>query len=135
MVEKRPKRYLAHFHSTFWDYCNQGEFRLQKCDKCSNIEWPPSPVCSNCLSQNLTWTKLSGNGRIKSYCTFERQYYPECPAPWQIIFVELEEGPWFISNPKDIPTEDIGIGLPVKAAFIDCEDDHGLFKLPVFEKA
>ena len=135
MAEKRPNRHLAPFHTIFWEYCNKGEFRLQKCDECGNIEWPPSPVCSNCLSDKLTWTKLSGKGKIFSHCTFERQYYAECPPPWPVIFVELEEGPKFISNPKGIPQELIKRGTPVKVSFVDAEDSTGQFKLPVFERA
>lgn len=134
MVQKRPRRTLGKYHSTFWEYCNQEEFRLQRCAQCGSIEWPPSPVCSRCVSQDLQWTRMSGRGKIKSYCTFERQYYPECPPPWHVIFVELEEGTWFISNPKDIPEDEIKIGLPVKVTFIDCEDQNGPFKLPVFER-
>ena len=135
MAEKRPIRALGPHHSTFWDYCNKGEFRLQKCNDCSYYEWPPTPLCSNCLSENLTWELLSGQGKIKTYCIYERQYYPECPPPWYVVLVELDEGPWFISNPKDIPEEKIKLGTPVKVAFIDCEDESGQFKLPVFEEA
>ena len=133
MAEKRPNRTLGRYHDTFWQYCNNGEFRLQRCSGCGKYLWPPSPVCDECLSEDLTWTLVSGKGKVFSYCTFERQFYPECPAPWHVILVQLEEGPWFISNPKDIPESEIASGLPVKTTFIDCEDEQGEFKLPVFE--
>lgn len=135
MVEKRPVRVLGPNHDTFWEYCNKGDFRLQKCDTCERFEWPPTPMCPDCLGETFTWTSIKGTGKIMTYCTFERQYYPECPPPWHAILVELEEGPLFMSNPKDIPVEDIKRGTPVKAVFIDCEDASGQFKLPVFERA
>jgi hypothetical protein len=49
--------------------------------------------------------------------------------------VELEEGPWFVSNPVGIALEELSVGLPVKLAFIDCTDSHGDYALPVFVNA
>ena len=137
MAEKRPPRFLdeGSHHRTFWEYCNKEEFRLQKCSACGHVEWPPSFLCSSCLSEDLVWTKLSGKAEIETWCVIERQYDPELVPPWPIIVVELEEGPKFVSNPKGIPHEKLKHGMPVKVAFIDCEDDAGEFKLPVFERA
>ena len=135
MTEKRPNRTLGNYDNTFWQFCNKGEFRLQRCNKCGKYLWPPSSLCDECLDEDLTWTVLSGKGKIFSYCTFGRSYHTECPAPWHVILVQLEEGPWFISNPKGILESEIARDLPVNVTFIDCEDEHGEFKLPVFEKA
>ena len=135
MAEKRPRRTLGPYHNTFWEYCGKEEFRLQKCNTCGRFEWPPTPMCPNCLGDEFTWTKISGQGKILTYCTFERQYYPECTPPWHAMLVQLDEGPLFMTNPKDIPVDDIKRGMPVKVTFIDCEDQTGQFKLPVFQKA
>ncbi len=135
MAEKRPDRVLGPFDATFWEYCTKGEFRLQRCNACGHYAWPPAPLCSECLSEDLTWTLLSGRGKVKTHCTFERQYYPECPPPWPVVVVDLEEGPWFVGNPKGINWSELKIGMSVKVSFIDCEDSQGQFKLPVFERA
>lgn len=133
--ERRPNRTLGPNHDTFWEYCNQGEFRLQKCDGCGQFQWPPTPMCNVCLGDEFSWTELSGRAQINTYCTFERRYYPECPAPWDVILVELEEGPLFMTNPKGLDMDGIERGTPVQATLIDCEDDAGPFRLPVFEPA
>ena len=52
-----------------------------------------------------------------------------------MILVELEEGPWFISNPQDIPEEEIDGGLAVEVTFVDCEDETGAFKLPGLQES
>ena len=135
MAEQRPPRYRGEYHDMFWEHCNRGEFRLQCCEECGHYQWPPAPMCQECLSNNLEWTELSGRGTVYTHCRFERPYYLECPTPWPVILVELEEGPWFISNPEGIPEEEIDGGLPVAVTFIDCEDETGPFKLPVFRKA
>lgn len=135
MAERRPNRTLGPNHDTFWSYSNRGEFRLQKCDTCGKVQWPPTPMCNECLSDQFTWTEMSGRGTINTYCTFERPYYPECPPPWQAILVELEEGPLFMSNPSGFSVEGRTRGTPVKVTFLDCEDDAGEFKLHVFTLA
>ncbi len=135
MAERRPNRTLGPDHDTFWSYCNLGEFRLQQCNTCSKVQWPPTPMCNECLSDQFTWTPMSGRATINTYCTFERPYYKECPPPWEAILVELEEGPLFMSNPRGFSVEGKPRGTAVKLAFLDCEDDAGPFKLPVFELA
>jgi uncharacterized OB-fold protein len=77
---------------------------------------------------------MSGNGRVVSWCTFQRPYYSELGVPWTTILVELSEGPLFISNPVDFEHDDISFGMSVRVTFIDCEDDAGTFRLPVFER-
>ena len=70
-----------------------------------------------------------------SWCTFEGDYYNGVlPIPYDTILVELEEGPLFISNPRGFTWWDIKLNMPVKIAFIDCEDSAGAFRLPIFDK-
>ena len=75
-------------------------------------------------------------GKVVSWCTFEHDYYRgTLPIPYDTILVELAEGPLFVSNPADFGWQDIVADLPVKLAFIDCEDSGGPFRLPVFARA
>jgi uncharacterized OB-fold protein len=135
MPEKRPNRRLGALDQVFWEYCNRGEFRLQTCRPCGRVFWPPVPICDTCGTWDLEWAPMSGRGKLISHCTFERRYYEELPLPWDCILVELEEGPLFVSNPKGFTRLDMANELPVRVAFIDCEDQSGAFKLPVFERA
>jgi hypothetical protein len=64
---------------------------------------------------------------------FEREYFTECPTPWPVIAVELDEGPLFITNPSGTPVEELSEGSRVRVTFIDCEDAAGDYCLPVFE--
>ena len=136
MAEKRPDRTLGPRHDAFWDWCGKGELRLQSCTNCGHIAWPVVKACEKCGRQDFVWAPMSGRGRIVSWCTFERDYYNGVlPIPWDTILVELEEGPLFISNPKGFSWKEIAPNMPVKLAFITCEDSAGLFQLPVFERA
>ena len=133
-MEQRPNRVLGGNHTKFWEYCHDGEMRLQQCTDCGSWMWPPTTVCDECLSDNLEWMAVSGRGTIRSYCTFERRYYDVLPTPWTVVLVKLDEGPEFISNPKDIPIDQVREGLAVRLTTIDCADEHGEFSLPVFER-
>ena len=132
-MQRRPDRTHGPGHDEFWAWCNKGELRLQRCSECGQISWPVVKACEYCGGTQLSWEKMSGRGKIVSWCTFERDYYNNLlPIPWETILVELDEGPLFVSNPKDLTWRDIEFNMPVTLAFLDCEDSMGPFKLPIF---
>ncbi|MEY4159654.1 MAG: hypothetical protein RLZZ136_275 [Pseudomonadota bacterium] len=136
MVAKRPDRKLGAGHDTFWAWCDKGELRLQRCGNCGGLSWPAIMACEHCGDTALEWERMSGEGKIVSWCSFEHDYYRGVmPIPYDTILVELAEGPLFISNPDGFTREDIVVDLPVKLTFWDCEDGAGRFKLPVFTRA
>ncbi|MFI5047184.1 MAG: Zn-ribbon domain-containing OB-fold protein [Acidimicrobiia bacterium] len=122
-------------HDEFWAHCADGELRIQQCAACRHWSWPPADACERCGSGALAWERLSGDGRVVSWCTFERRYYTELDVPWDTILVELDEGPLFISNPSGFTNAELIQAMRVRVAFVDCEDDAGPFRLPVFERA
>jgi uncharacterized protein len=136
MAERRPDRTLGPAHDEFWKWCNRGELRLQHCVRCNHFCWPVLSACEHCGSKEFAWVPMSGRGKIVSWCTFERDYYQGAlPIPWDNILVELEEGPLFLSNPHGFVCRDVAAGMPVKVAFIECEDSAGTFNLPVFVRS
>lgn len=136
MAEKRPPRAMGPGNETFWEHCANGELHIQKCARCGHRPWPVVAQCEKCGSENLPFEKVSGTGRLASWCTFVRPYYGDLmPVPYDTIIVELDEGPWFISNPQGFSNAEARDSMRVKVAFLDCEDQHGTFRLPVFEKA
>lgn len=133
MAEKRPDRALGPGHDTFWEGCAQGALRLPRNRKTGDLVWPIEQAVAD-DADAFVWETLSGRGTIVSWCSFERDYYQgQFPIPWDCILVELEEGPLFLSNPKDMGWRDLSVGMPVRVAFLDCEDSAGPFSLPVFE--
>jgi uncharacterized protein len=136
MAEKRPNRVRGPGHDDFWQWTQKGELRLQRCAACGKVCWPVVTTCEYCGGAELAWDRMSGHGKIVSRCSFEQDYYRGAlPVPYDTVLVELDEGALFVSNPKGFTWADIEIGMPVKVAFVDCEDAAGPFQLPVFEKA
>ena len=134
MAQARPIRRLSVFDIPFWEHAKKHEFRLQQCSNCGKWRWPPAASCDSCLSEDYSWNMLSGEGKVKSWITFHRPYFPECPPPHHVVTVELKEGPFFVSNPVGFPVEELKLDLPVKVTWLEAEDSSGEFSLPVFTK-
>lgn len=136
MAEKRPNRVRGPGHDDFWAYCDKGELHMQRCGACSRISWPVVKACEYCGSEDLAFDRMSGKARLVSWCAFERDYYKGLlPIPWDTILVELEEGAMVVTNPAGLGWDDYRLDMPMKVTFLDCEDEGGAYKLPVFEKA
>jgi len=130
---RRPDRVIGSADEAFWAHCERHELRLQRCADCTQLTWPAGPVCDHCGSGNLAWDRLSGRGKLVSWCRFHQDYYRgQIPTPYDCIVVELEEGMLFISNPDGFGAEDFSSGMPVRVEFRACEDRHGPYQLPVF---
>lgn len=136
MAERRPDRTLAPGHDTFWDWTAKGELRLQQCRHCGEIAWPVVKACEACGAGELEWARMSGRGKLVSWCTFERDYYRGLlPLPWDTVLVELEEGALFIANPLGFSWPEMEVGMPLEVAFVPAEDKAGAFMLPVFRRS
>jgi len=136
MTERRPDRFRGPRHDEFWAWCEKGELRLQRCASCARLAWPVVAACEHCGGAQLDWERMSGRGRIVSWCAFHYDYYQGLmPLPYDAILVELEEGPLFISNPVGVDFAGLTADAPAQVAFLDCEDSAGPFRLPVFKPA
>lgn len=137
MSMKRPERVRGPHDDAFWAFCAEGELRIQHCSACGGFTWPVEEACEHCGSGALQWQRMSGEGRLVSWCAIHQDYYRGLlPLPYDCILVELAEGVLFISNPSGFTFDEMELGMPLRLAFLDCEDPDGeCFRLPVFERA
>ncbi len=74
-----------------------------KCKECGKINVPPKMVCGPCTSLDMEVVELSGKGNIQTFTTvFVAPEGREAEAPYTIVMVELDEGPWIVGNLIDI---------------------------------
>lgn len=115
----KPLPRLQALDMPYWEGLKKHELRMQKCSNCGHIWFPPAFGCPKCLSTNYEWAKLSGKGKIWSWSIFYQVYYksfaPE--IPYNVIQVQLEEGPIMISNMVECKNEDIKCDMPVEIVF------------------
>ena len=74
-----------------------------KCKACGTITCPPQMSCRNCTGFDLEVVELTGKGKITTYTTiYVAPEGRENEAPYIIVLVELEEGPWIMGNLCDM---------------------------------
>ena len=114
----------------FWDGLEAGEVRLQRCDDCKAWVFYPRSRCSSCLSDNLTWQTVSGEGTLYTF-TLTRQ--PTSPhfaddVPQKLAVVELDEGVRITSTLVNVEHEATTIGMRVKPVFDKMADGITLIR-------
>lgn len=132
MATPRPNRSMDPYAEQFWTFTQKKEFRLQKCSECGKFRWPPGPTCDRCLSDESAWTPMAGRGKVLSWTTFRRGYFPEYPAPHTVMVLELDEGPLFVAYPVEMAPEDLREGKVLSLRWTDGQDQFGEYNLPVF---
>jgi uncharacterized OB-fold protein len=115
----------------FWDGTQAGELRLQRCDSCANVYFPPRPFCPSCASRKVSVFKATGKGKLYSYVIHHRPV-PGFTPPYAIAVVELAEGPRMMTNIVDCPQtpEALKLDMALEPAFerIDDEITLALFR-------
>ncbi len=74
-----------------------------KCKSCGTITCPPVMVCQECAGSDQEIVELSGKGEIKTFTTsYVAPLGREVEAPYTIVMVCLDEGPWIAGNLVDM---------------------------------
>jgi uncharacterized OB-fold protein len=112
---------ITDLNRPFWDGCARGELRLQACNRCGHIRYPIAPVCPRCLAEEYDWRTLSGRGEILSWVYYHQRYNKAWGErlPYNVILVQLEEGPRMFSNALPLGRDDLEVGMPVVVDFVD----------------
>lgn len=77
----------------FWDALEDGEFLLNCCNVCSELQFPPRPHCPSCLASDVRWQSSSGRGRIYASTRIYAAGGPfACMTPYTVGLVDLDEG-------------------------------------------
>ena len=118
----------------FWEAVNRGQLVMQRCGDCGAYRHLPRPMCPKCNSMRWEWAPVSGRGTVHSFTIVHHPLVPslEDQTPYDIVLVELEEGPRIISNMVDTPPDEVRIGMPVEVAFQRVSEE---IALPKFKRA
>lgn len=89
----------------------EGRFLLQRCGGGSYI-FPPRTMAPGSGSDDLEWVVASGQGTVYSVTVIS----PKPPLePYNVVLVDLAEGPRVMSRIEGIAAAEVKIGMSVQA--------------------
>ena len=115
----------------FWDGTRIGELRLQRCDDCEQVYFPPRPFCPSCASREVSIFTASGKALLYSYVINHRPH-PAFDGPYSIAVVQLEEGPRMMANIVNVEQtpEALVLDMPLEVIFEELDEQ---ISLPYFQ--
>lgn len=135
MTESRPRPLpdASGRMAPFWSAAKREMLVIQQCSHCGRHRFPPTELCSVCLSGKAEWVTVSGRGELFSFVVVHHALDPYFAArtPYLVADIKLEEGPHMVSTLVDCAPSEARIGDPLVVRFEKVNDD---FFLPVFAR-
>ncbi len=120
---KRFRPIENHDSEHYWQGLRDGKLLIQKCDTCSTLRHPPSPMCPSCQSMDWSCIESKGKGIVHSYVVMHHPPIPPFDYPNAIGLIDLEDGVRIISQIVGIKPNDIDIGMSVRMTIDEVEDE------------
>jgi uncharacterized OB-fold protein len=126
----KPLPAISPLNAPYWDGLKRHELRLQRCQECGKIWYPPAPFCPGCWSRHVVWQTLSGRGKVNAWVVLHQAYFASFTedVPYNVAEVELEEGPRLLTNLVAVDNDDITMDMPVEIVFEDVTAEVTLAK-------
>ena len=124
MRDDLPRPLPGPDEAPFWEWCRKHELRLQRCEECGAFRFQPRPRCPGCASPRFSWSPVRGTGTLASYTICHPPVLPAFAdrVPYNAIVVQLDEGPFMVSNLLGVANDEIEVGMRVEVAFVDLDD-------------
>ena len=124
-VTEKPRPRVTPDNEPFWKACRAHRLDIPWCTDCEVAFMPPSPVCPHCLGEAIEWRTASGRAVVSPFVIVHQKWFAAFSddVPYNVVQVELEEGPRFTSSLVDVANEDIVVGMPVTVVFDDVDGD------------
>ena len=99
----------------FVDYLEKEKVMGTKCKSCGLTFFPPRADCYKCLSSNMEWFEVSGNGKLLSFSKLE--YGPvgfEKDLPYTIAILDYGDYKVFGRLATELKESDVKVGMELK---------------------
>ena len=130
MAYEKPLPKVTREDRAFWQAAKEHRFLLPRCLDCGNVWFPPYLSCPRCASARIEWTEASGRGviwgRIEMYQAYLKSFADV--MPYNVVQVQLDEGPMIFTNIDGAAWDDLAVGAPVEVVFEDVTDEVALPK-------
>lgn len=141
-------------NKSFFQYCANNEFRLQRGKQSGLLRYPPTTACPWTMDREFDWVVVEGKGTVHSYTEVHHAIQPafKSKVPYMILIVDLDEqkgqptvhealrvtGNLVTADGEFAPPEIIqrvGIGTRVRLVFNKLSDEFGLPQWTIDEDA
>ena len=114
----------------FWQGLRNEQVLLQRCEDCGSWIFYPRSNCSNCLSANLKWHQVSGEGTLYTFTVTRQATAPHFvdEVPQLIAMIDLNEGVRLTSTLVADESDDLKVGAKVVPVFDHVSDDVTLLR-------
>lgn len=131
VLPQKPQPKMTPGAEHYWQSATEEHFVLPQCDDCSEIFFYPRVWCPKCFSQNLSWYKASGKGKVYSFSVVHQAPFPSYKndVPYVLAIIALEEGPHMMSNVINCDPQSVLVDMPVNVTF----ESRGEMKIPQFQ--
>ncbi|MEM2119437.1 MAG: Zn-ribbon domain-containing OB-fold protein [Candidatus Bathyarchaeia archaeon] len=117
----------------FYKCASQGKLLGGKCRKCGKLHFPPRPLCDVCFSKEFEWLEVSSKGLLLTYTVIHvapAQF--QSFAPYAVGIVQLENGVNLPGMIKDVPHDQLKVGMPLTVVFEGCKQAQQWPNWPVY---
>ena len=118
----------------FWDAAKRGSLELQRCQSCGHFQHPPYATCTQCVSTDLKFEAVRGQGAIYAYTimyhTGDKRF--AAAVPYASIIVELDDAPGALMAGNLLGAEytEAKVGRRVEVVFEKLERRHHPAAIP-----
>lgn len=125
----KPLPSIDSISKPFWDAAAEHVLRIQRCTGCGRWQHTPVVCCPVC-SGELDWAEASGRGTVHTFTIIRQVYHPAFTdeVPYNVAVVELEEGPFMVTNVVGCDENGLRIDMPVEVTFEDVADGMSIPK-------
>lgn len=76
----------------FFEFCDKGEFRLQRGKDSGLLRYPPTTACPWTTDRDYDWVSVEGKGTVHSYAEVHHAIQPAFKGhtPYMILLVDLD---------------------------------------------
>ena len=110
--------------SAFMDYLEKGELRATKCKDCGRVFFPPRADCSWCMTKNVDWVEVKGQGTLDSFTKVN--YGPtgfENDVPYILALVDFDGVKVFGRLGRNVDENNVKVGMALKFAPLNLTQD------------
>lgn len=111
-------------------HLSEGRFMLQRSRSTGRYVFYPRVIIPGTGEVDLEWVPATGNGTVYSTTIVRKK--PPTPS-YNVVLIDLVEGPRMMATVVDIDPEEICIGMAVRAQILEMDGAPLLVFVPINE--